>query len=986
MFYLLFAVVMLAGLAPLTVTAQPAAPIEQALLDQLADGPANLFVKMSVEADLSAAAGLDWDARGQYVWDAVNQVADATQGPVLDYCAKNGLDCKPMVINNSVFVRSAGLDAAQGLAALPGVAFLRLERVYELDPINGGAGINGFVGEAGASPDALAWGITYTKADQFWTAFGVQGDAIKVANIDTGVQWNHPALDQAFACPGAPSDADCWADPSNICGGSACDNNGHGTHTMGTMVADDDPGLTWQAGMAPNATWIACKGCETNSCSDFALTTCANWILAPGGDPANRPHVVNNSWGGGSGDPWYLSYVQAWVAAGTFPAFSAGNSGSSCGTMGDPGTYQESFASAAHDSGGNIASFSSRGPSPFGHDPYTKPNIASPGVSVCSSVPTNAWSCGYSGTSMASPHSAGAVALLWSCNPGMVGQVDLTFQALQNAAAAAPAGNCGAPPDGEGNYTFGYGYLDVLTAGIAVCGGIETGTLEGYVVDQDGDPVAGATVTAQGAVEGSINATTDPNGFYTMDLVVGTYNVTASKTNYTSQTQSGVEVLANQTVTLPDFVLTFLGAWTQLPMLPGCPDWTRYDGHYYDGLVYFLGGRSDTSTYGDVIYLDPATGTCTDTGANMPDPVSNYTINQVNNGSYDLLCTFGGRAASGTSTLSVQCYNPATNSASIVTTLPTAYTGYTPGGQAVVDNMVYVYGGFNSLASPYELNRTDRYDPVANNFTQVGNLALARAYIDSAVVDGKIYGFGGTVFDGASLYAQTIAEVFDPAAGTWNDAAVADLPVASAEGRAWGFDSGSPYVLAGKIVIAGGGQWPAESNEALLYDVATDTYDYDFPNLNISRRDHAGVWVPGDPGVMWVFGGRSSASGYGGDLPPYAPPEYYEVPVGGVEQTVTCGDFVAQPATDPYGRIYVRWKVEAVDQAGASLPLVSVDAALWWPTGGPANRTRLTHNDGYARFPWGSVISGDWAIDVTNMTLAGYTFVDGANCSAAGYW
>lgn len=206
----------------------------------------------------------------------------------------------------------------------------------------------------------------------------MQGDAVKVANIDTGVQWNHPALGQAFACPGDPSNADCWADPSNICGGSACDNQGHGSHTMGTMVGDDDTSLTWQAGMAPNATWIACKGCETNSCSEFALTTCADWILAPGGDPANRPHVVNNSWGGGGGDPWYLGYVQAWVAAGTFPAFSAGNNGSGCSSMGDPGSYQESFASAAHDSSGNIASFSSRGPSPFGHDPYTKPNIASP--------------------------------------------------------------------------------------------------------------------------------------------------------------------------------------------------------------------------------------------------------------------------------------------------------------------------------------------------------------------------------------------------------------------------------------------------------------------------------------------------------------------------------------------------------------------------------------------------------------------------------
>ncbi len=57
-------------------------------------------------------------------------------------------------------------------------------------------------------------------------------------------------------------------------------------------------------------------------------------------------------------------------------------------------------------------------------------------------------------------------------------------------------------------------------------------------------------------------------------------------------------------------------------------------------------------------------------------------------------------------------------------------------------------------------------------------------------------------------------------------------------------------------MIAGGGLWPADTNEAFLYDIASGTYDYDFPNLNTTRRNHAGFFVPGDPGVMWVYGGR----------------------------------------------------------------------------------------------------------------------------------
>jgi hypothetical protein len=779
-----------------------------------------------------------------------------------------------------------------------------------------------------------------------------------VANIDTGVQWNHPALDQSFKCGANPSDPACWSDPENWCGGSACDNNGHGTHTMGTMVGDDDPVLTWMAGMAPSSTWIACKGCGTSSCSDFALNSCADWILAPDSDPANRPNVVNNSWGGGGGDTWYLAKVQAWAAAGIFPAFSAGNN-YTCNSMGSPGDYQVSFASAANDSSGNIAGFSSKGPSPFGDDPYTKPNISAPGVSVCSSVPGGGWSCGYSGTSMASPHSAGAVALLWSCNPAMVGDIDATFQALQNSAGTPPAGTCGAPADGEGNFTFGYGYLDVLAAGGTVCAGVEIGTLEGYVLDQNSNPVEGATVTAVPGLAGnSVNATTDPFGFYTMNLVAGIYDVTASKANYTPQTVTGVEVLGaqittqdfqitfvggwlegfvkdnannpiegaavtaqpgaittasdatgfyslelavgtydvtaskfnylSQTVndlvisasqtTTQDFELTFQGGWTSGPATTPCFDWYRYDGEFYPAteLIYFLGGRADsTTTVGTIYSYDPVTGDCADTGADMPNPISNYTANLINDGTNDLLCTFGGRQSDGSVTLNVQCYDPIANTASVVTNLPAAWTGYTPGAQVVVDNMVYIFGGFDSVVGMTA--RTEKYDPVANGFTQLGNLSLARSYIAATEVDGIIYAFGGDIWDGASLIAQTKSEKMDPAAGVWDDAGVADLPAPGDEGQAFGFDSNAPYAFANQVVIATLSEWSGNSNQVVLYDVASDTYDLAFQDTIEPRRNHAGVFVPlntpdlsdGLPG-MWVFGGWLTA-----DAPPFAGTEFF---------------------------------------------------------------------------------------------------------------
>jgi hypothetical protein len=783
LFPVLVLLALICTMLPTAAAQQRSDKIDPLLQSRLtAEGRADFLVTFVEQADLAPAYTLDWATRGQFVVDALTAAADRAQGPARSYLDSRGLEHQTFIAGNELYVWSGDLPTAEALATLPEVGTIRAARTYYVDPV---------LATAPASPEALDWGLV-------------------VANIDTGVQWDHPALDQAFKCGTDPTDPACWADPSNICGvGGACDNNGHGTHTMGTMVGDDDPTLTFQVGMAPNAQWIACKGCESASCSDYALNTCADWILSPGGSAANRPHVVNNSWGSGVGcDTWYLGKVNAWRAAGIFPAFSAGNDGPDCYTLGSPGAYQESFATAAHDASRAIASFSSRGSTGGAcdpHTPYTKPNISAPGVSICSSVPTNVWSCGYSGTSMASPHSAGAVALLWSCNPGLVGQIDTTFELLQNTANTPPAGSCGAPPDGEGNYTYGYGYLDVLAAGQSGCTSQET--------------------------------------------------------------------------------------WRPGPSV--CFDLTRFDAEFFPGTnrVYVLGGRTGADTDGNIYWFDPATGTCGDTGTDMPNPISNYTANLVNDGDRDLLCTFGGRQTDGNQTLNVQCYDPLANNAFVKTDLPAAWTGYMPGAQVVVRNQVYIFGGFGPNTTPYDLARTDRYDPQTDTFMQVGDLSLARSYIMAAAVGDYVYAFGGTTYDGAALTAVTRTEQMY--GGTWSNAAVPELPTASAEGQAWGFDTLSTYLYQGQIVLAGGGQWPNQTAAALLYDPYTYSYDETVPDLINARRDHAGVFVPlctqnpddGLPG-LWVFGGRQ-----GNDDPPYRPAEYLPLPCG----------LAAPPVCQPFG-------------------------------------------------------------------------------------
>lgn len=754
--------------------------IEPRLMDIFAARvSADFIIGFAEQADLAPAQGMSWQERGEFVLRSLQQVAERSQREAKEILNTEGKGFRTFIVGNELYVQGGNLSTADMLASLPEVASVRAPRTFQL-PEQQPADVSTLAA-------TLSWGITDSKADQFWSRYGKKGEGIIIADISTGVQWDHPALVNQFNCPGDPTNASCWYDPSNICGASgACDNNGLGTHNMGTMVGSDDPALLYSAGMAPAAKWISCKGCESASCSEFALNACADWMLAPGGNPANRPYIVHNPWGGGSGDVWYLGKVNAWRAAGIFPSFPAGQSGL-CSSLSSPGDYQETFASAGHDSSRAIATWSSRGPSVFGHEPYTKPNISAPAVHICSSVPNAAWSCGYSGNNIAGAHSAGAVALLWSCNPLLAGQVDRTFEVLHAAADPPPAGNCGAPPDGEGNYTYGYGYLNVLAAGSDAC---------------QSRPFAMGPVM--------------------------------------------------------------------------CFDLTRFDAEYFPPTkrIYVLGGSSSSAALAGNIYaVDPVSGSCADTGASMPVPIANYTANLVHDGSAWLLCTFGGRASDG-NTPYVQCYNPITNSAFVKNSLPGALTGHIPGAQVVVNGKVYIIGGFNPSAPPYMTALTYRYDPVSNMFTRLSDLSLARSYIMAAAVDGQIYAFGGDTFDGASLIAVARAEkMADPeGAGTWDDAAVADLPLARGEGRAIGFDSTGAAELGGRIILTGGGQWPNNTAEVILYDVAANRYNEWFSHLNYARRNHGDAFAPVPEPRLWVFGGR-----YQSDNPPYAPAEFFRM-------------------------------------------------------------------------------------------------------------
>ncbi len=439
-------------------------PDLQRLLD--AQGQANLFVMFREQADLSRAYGLPWAERGEFVYRTLLRTAQRSQAGVRAYLDARRIPYQSFIIDNSIYIPAANTTLVSELTAFPEVGWLRLERSYPVPPIEPAPeepGVN-----------AVEWGVAKINADDVW-ALGYTGQGIVVANIDTGVRYTHQALNAQYRGNlggGSYNHTYSWYDPTGTYPNAPGDNNGHGSHTMGTMVGSD--GGSNQIGVAPGAKWIACKGCTSSSCPDSYLNACADWMLAPGGDTSKRPQVVNNSWGGCTYDDWYRSKVNAWKAAGIYPVFSAGNTSNCgysspfCGSIGTPATYKEVTAVGATTSSDGIASFSLWGPSvdPTGSNEI-KPEVSAPGNSIRSSYYSSDTSyTTMSGTSMAAPHVSGALALIWSACPSLIGNFDSTEQLLKDSAVKiAYATGCG--NEGPGNIpnnAFGYGRIDVLAA------------------------------------------------------------------------------------------------------------------------------------------------------------------------------------------------------------------------------------------------------------------------------------------------------------------------------------------------------------------------------------------------------------------------------------------------------------------------------------------------------------------------------------------
>jgi subtilisin family serine protease len=519
---------LLAGLLVATPARASAVPatIEPALQSTLdASGSADFWVRFDDRADLSQVRQVTgWTARGAAVVEALRETAETSQAAVRATLDGAGQRYRAHFATNAIYVYGGSPALATELAGSPGVQGLYEPTAYR--PVEPAPA------EGPEALQTLAWGIENIRANQVWDEFGARGEGITVATIDSGVQYDHPALVAQYRGnlgDGRFDHNHNWFDASGICPDAPCDPDGHGTHVTGTMVGDD--GGANQIGVAPEANWIATNGCCP---SDETLITSGEWLLAPADlagdnpDPARRPHIINNSWGTivPSSDPFMEDVLEAWAAAGIFAMWSNGNNGPGCETAGSPGSRIVAYAAGAHGADNAIADFSSRGP---GQDGRTKPNISAPGVAIRSSLPGGTYGS-FDGTSMASPHVAGTVALLWSAAPGLVGDPEATIELLNLSAVDAADPQCGGTAGN--NNVYGEGRLDALgLLRIAPIDGI--GTLAGTVVDAAGAPVVDATVTVAGPVQRV--RTIGADGDYAVLLPAGDYTVTVSAFGYATQ-------------------------------------------------------------------------------------------------------------------------------------------------------------------------------------------------------------------------------------------------------------------------------------------------------------------------------------------------------------------------------------------------------------------------------------------------------------------
>ena len=475
----------LALAAAFAATVVHAAQVDDALADAAAHGrsvDALIVLNARAPKELLRSDG-DYRERRRALVGMLRATAEASQSGVRRWLDDQGVAYRPFWITNAIQARLTPAQL-QALAARPEIAAiasnaplasrLPLPRASQPAP----------------QPNAVEWGVDRIKAPQLW-ALGITGAGVVVAGQDTGIRWTHGALKARYRGWDAVSQsADHnynWHDAIHVandtCAASSpqpCDDDSHGTHTLGSMVGSDGGN---RIGVAPDAKWIGCRNMNHTSGTPASYNECAQWLLAPtdlaglNADPDRAPDVIGNSWGcapsegcTAAGGAEVRAAIENLVSGGILFVAAAGNSGPSCSSIAfAPGTFDVAFTVGATTVSDAMWTSSSRGPVALapGTGGGIKPDVVAPGENVRSATRFSDTSyAAMNGTSMAAPHVVGAAALLMQVNPALKGDPAAVAELLRSTAVPlADSQVCGGIAASTlPNPVQGYGQIDLVAA------------------------------------------------------------------------------------------------------------------------------------------------------------------------------------------------------------------------------------------------------------------------------------------------------------------------------------------------------------------------------------------------------------------------------------------------------------------------------------------------------------------------------------------
>ncbi len=458
----------------------------------------NIIIYLKQQTDLSGADILETkEEKGAFVFQKLIQTATLSQGRIISFLQNTNIVFQNFWIVNCISLKAdmplieilAGFDEVEKIVknpktfkSVPSINSFEFPKSEIRNP------------KSLMPPDTVikSWGYARIKADSVWV-LGYRGQGVVVGGEDTGIEWTHPALlkkYRGYNNGGIPIHDYNWHDAihpdttKNPCGYNTqapCDDNNHGTHTMGSMVGgtigtNKD---TVIIGVAPGAQWIGARNMDQGNGTLVSYVECFQFFLAPTNlknllpDTKKAPHVVNNSWYCAESEGCNASNynilenaMNALRSSGVVVVVSNGNAGPTCATTnGPPAFFKKAFSVGATAINDTIAGFSSRGAVTLDSSKRLKPNVCAPGVGILSSVKGGAYASN-SGTSMSGPHIVGVVALMISANPKLAGQVDIIESIIEaTAVRLVTAENCGGlSGQTVPNNTYGYGRVDALAA------------------------------------------------------------------------------------------------------------------------------------------------------------------------------------------------------------------------------------------------------------------------------------------------------------------------------------------------------------------------------------------------------------------------------------------------------------------------------------------------------------------------------------------